>query len=218
MRAALWSKEEDEIITQNYGKVAKAEMMQKVPNRAWRSIQTRANKIGASGLCARGKNRFLKCGNEVIIYLDRRDHSQLETRISLCDFDRVINRGKWMAMKRKNGSYYVSTANGYVLLHRFIMGVKRKLVDHRDNDGLNNVRSNLRKATKSENGQNQPVKNKNNKSSGIKNIYWNKCLRLWVVRIYCKGKKSFIKTSRSLEIAKQIADEMRPKMHPFFLK
>lgn len=43
-------------------------------------------------------------------------------------------------------------------MHRLIMGDSSETIDHRDNDGLNNSRSNLRFATSSQNSANKDMK------------------------------------------------------------
>lgn len=49
-----------------------------------------------------------------------------------------------------------------IYMHRFIMGVgKADEIDHKDGDGLNNTRVNLRKATRSQNNANRKVHPKN---------------------------------------------------------
>ena len=67
-------------------------------------------------------------------------------------------------------------------MHRIILGAGRgRYVDHIDNDRLNNVRSNLRLCTQSENQANRRLHK--NSSSGYKGVtrhenYWN--ARIWV--------------------------------------
>lgn len=69
------------------------------------------------------------------------------------DFDRV-NQFKWCASKRHSGGYYAIRrvpGAGLERLHNFILGVPG--VDHRDGDGLDNRRGNLRAATTVENNR-----------------------------------------------------------------
>lgn len=58
-------------------------------------------------------------------------------------------------------------------LHREIMKPRKgKLIDHRDNNTLNNLRSNLRQATYSQNAMNRP-KTKSKTSSKYRGVSWN---------------------------------------------
>lgn len=59
-----------------------------------------------------------------------------------------------------------------------------KLIDHRDGNGLNNLPSNLRIATSTENSRNRR-KNSNNQS-GYKGVCW--CARKWRAAIRVNGK------------------------------
>lgn len=79
--------------------------------------------------------------------------------VSRQDFVR-LSRFSWYARKCKGGGFYaVRIAKGRdgkrhaFHLHREVLGLRRGKpeVDHRDGDGLNNCRSNLRVATRSQN-------------------------------------------------------------------
>lgn len=71
----------------------------------------------------------------------------------------LFNSGKWCLSKysNKNGIDYWYLANCNGLFHRQIFNIKDRkfLVDHIDHNTLNNVRSNLRIVTKSQNQANQ---------------------------------------------------------------
>lgn len=74
------------------------------------------------------------------------------------DFD-AVNRWKWFARKTGRNLWYAvrSTKNptGTVYMHRQIMGFTNEPVevDHRDGNGLNNTRNNLRSSTTLENSR-----------------------------------------------------------------
>lgn len=75
-----------------------------------------------------------------------------------------------------------------IVMHRQIMGAKKgECVDHRDKDGLNNQRGNLRFATNAQSQQNKD-RHKNNKS-GYKGVFWKKDRGYWKATIYKEGKK-----------------------------
>jgi hypothetical protein len=89
---------------------------------------------------------------------------------------------KWRA-KRGRGAWYARTdvpgehgRQTTLLMHRLIAGVPKGLdVDHRDHDGLNNRRDNLRWATPSQNLQN--ARKGPNTSSHYKGVSFDKSRR-----------------------------------------
>lgn len=95
------------------------------------------------------------------------------------DFERV-SRFKWYAVK-SHRNWYVRRRQGEggQWLHHFVFGEKTKL-DHRDNDGLNNQRGNLRPCSNRQNGGNRrPQKH----SSRYKGVTWWKNQKKWVATI-----------------------------------
>lgn len=75
------------------------------------------------------------------------------------DFDELIKYG-WSVSKKENGLFYaVANIGGeMVAMHRMIMGCIRydgKIVDHKDRNGLNCQRDNLRLCTAQESVQNR---------------------------------------------------------------
>lgn len=111
------------------------------------------------------------------------------------DFE-YLNQFKWAVKNPKTGVLYAirhnkiingSPIKGYRLLHRMIMNApKGTEVDHKDGNGLNNQRSNLRVCTRSQNSANRP-KQKNNKS-GYKGVSFCKAYKNWVAYIQINGK------------------------------
>jgi hypothetical protein len=70
----------------------------------------------------------------------------------------LICQYRWYAYRNPSGIWYARRSTGKrgpkIYMHREILDCP--FVDHRDRDGLNNRRSNLRPATKSENAANAP--------------------------------------------------------------
>jgi hypothetical protein len=78
-----------------------------------------------------------------------------------------------------------------VRLHRLIMNAPDGLlVDHKNGDGLDNRRSNLRLATHSQNQCNK--RKKANTSSRFSGVYWDKAKRKWVARTKYQGKSIWL--------------------------
>lgn len=69
-------------------------------------------------------------------------------------------------------------------LHSFLTGYAR--TDHRNGDGLDNRRSNLREATAGENGRNRRIDRDN--TSGFKGVCWHKRDRRWQASIRVGGR------------------------------
>ena len=85
-------------------------------------------------------------------------------------------------------------------LHRVISGADgHEFVDHRDRDGLNCRRANLRPATNAENVQNcaRPAHN----TSGVKGVSWDRALEKWQARIQVRGEKRYLGHFRCITAA-----------------
>ena len=78
-----------------------------------------------------------------------------------------------------------------VRLHRAILGAPVGMNgDHVDGDGLNNRRSNLRLATKTENNRNARRSVRN--TSGFKGVSWDKPRRKWRADIKVSGRSKHV--------------------------
>lgn len=68
------------------------------------------------------------------------------------------------------------------LLHRMLLNAKSgEFVDHKDHNGLNNRRTNLRACTQTQNNGNARLSRAN--TSGYRGVYWHKGCRKWCARI-----------------------------------
>lgn len=108
------------------------------------------------------------------------------------DFEE-INSHKWCVLRRSHTTYAmrgITIGVGKrktILMHREILGAKNgELCDHKDGDGLNNTRENLRICTCLENSRNSR-KQKNN-TSGYKGVSWSKKGKYWVAFISYMGR------------------------------
>ena len=103
------------------------------------------------------------------------------------DYER-LNQFKWCA-HRDGYNWYPERSNHYIddkqktiLMHREIMNAPKGIeVDHRDWDGLNNQKENLRLCTHQQNARNRHAQ-KNNKL-GVKGVRWHKNTKKFQARI-----------------------------------
>lgn len=88
------------------------------------------------------------------------------------------NRGVWYAQRATPRS----EGHRIVLMHRQIMRAPPRVrVDHKDHDGLNNQRHNLRFATHAQNLRNQHKRKR--ATSRFKGVYWNTSTDCWRAQI-----------------------------------
>ena len=113
---------------------------------------------------------------------------------------------------------YYKTLDGKeigISLHKFINNTPvGRQTDHINRDGLDNRKSNLRTCSIAENKQNQDAQ-KNNKSSGIKNIYWCKKQQKWRVALRINQVLKSFGRYEYLEEAIKVADDARKKYFVF---
>lgn len=118
------------------------------------------------------------------------------------DFERV-NQWKWNAELHKTRAGTESTwyakripwdsvskrSLPKIYMHRFVVGLSDASVriDHRDRNGLNNQRSNLRLSTPSQNHANSIMNSRN--TSGFRGVHWDKNRLKWEAQIRCGEKR-----------------------------
>ncbi len=119
-----------------------------------------------------------------------------QRKVALVDEDDFgwLNQWKWCASKHSDCDggvvhwYARRTAwdNGdrvAVLMHRVILEAKKgEISDHRDRDGLNNRRANLRICTTAQNSLNRVGYPITKKTSNFKGVHWHVGAKKWVVQ------------------------------------
>lgn len=121
----------------------------------------------------KSKNSFKIRGKVVWVLLTRGQR----TCVELSDWLKVA-RYRWSALKSTNTFYAQGWVDGGMqYMHSFILG-SRERHDHKDGNGLNNLRSNLRLATSSQNGQNKR-KQAGKFSSSFKGVSWSARKEMW---------------------------------------
>ena len=108
-----------------------------------------------------------------------------------------INGFKWCMRKDRNNVYAkrairVNGRHKTIQMHYLIMGENplKLMIDHRDGDGLNNRKENLRFCTNQENQMNS--RSQKNSSSIHKGVYWNKKDGKWMARICISGHQIYL--------------------------
>lgn len=128
------------------------------------------------------------------------------------DFD-LVSKKTWFA--RKWGKTWYAIANTYdaetkkrgsIKMHRFIVNQSDPniKIDHRDTDGLNNKRNNLREATQAQNLMNRGATSKS--TSGMKGVTWNKDRNKWQAQIMANRKNNHLGLFEDKEAAARAYD------------
>jgi hypothetical protein len=99
-----------------------------------------------------------------------------------CDFE-LVSRYKWYAIQHENNRWYAGTQSESVPfhMHRLILGFPNGMdIDHKNGDGLDNRRENLRPATRSQNNANQQITPHTSKYKGV---CWDKNREKWFAKL-----------------------------------
>lgn len=127
-----------------------------------------------------------------------------ETVIDAADVP-LVEGVSWTLHASRDGSLYAyrkspSPEKRTLWMHRVLMNAEEGVeTDHRDRNGLNNRRSNLRAATSSQNKCNQ--KRRSDNTSGFRGVVWDKQAKRWYAYIKLNGKRKLLGRFRSPEEA-----------------
>lgn len=135
---------------------------------------------------------------------------------------------RWVARRKSDVTYVARFVRPYVnrrgtaqYLHVVIMErvlgrklIKGELVDHIDQNPLNNRRHNLRIATQSQNGQNRGKSKQN--TSGYKGVSWSGVMKKWHARIMVNGQLHLLGYFDTPEAASQAYQDAAHKYHGEF--
>jgi hypothetical protein len=146
--------------------------------------------------------------------------------VSNRDYRRVMTAGTWHAnVSSKNKTIYAECSfrqtDGtwhQVKMHRFILSVtdSKVEVDHRDRNGLNNTRRNLRKATRSQNARNKSMQVNN--TTGVSGVTWHKHRKKYQVNLGFQGKQLYFGLFGTLEEATRVVQSAKKKLHKSFAR
>jgi hypothetical protein len=124
----------------------------------------------------------------------------------------AFNGGLWRAIRTK----YDNNIKTTVFMHREIMGLcgdGGQEVDHRNRNGLDNRRDNLRVCNHSENVCNRKVQKH---TSIYKGVYWNTSRKGWQALIRSNLKSHYLGVFNSEVLAAKAYDEAAQKYHGEF--
>lgn len=108
----------------------------------------------------------------------------------------AVGKYDWSARMSRKTSYAARLFGGrdnrgteylHQLIWRLAGGEETPEVDHRDGDGLNCRRGNLRAATRTQNNANRSVSSNN--ACRVRGVHWSKAQRCWRAQITSNGKR-----------------------------
>jgi hypothetical protein len=132
----------------------------------------------------------------------------------------LVEGWNWYALVKPRSVYVMrqdcsGTNPRTVYMHRVLMGSPKGLdVDHLDGDGLNNMRGNLRTATRLQNLHNMRKSRRN--KSGFKGVCWDKGANKWKAQIMLNYKQNHLGLFNSPEKAHAAYCRASEKYHGEF--
>lgn len=127
-----------------------------------------------------------------------------------------LNQWKWFVIKDHNVFYAVRTQN-HIKMHNVIMKPSDGfIVDHKDGDGLNNSKINLRICTTSQNQMNK--RKPSNNTSGYKGVHFHKPSKKYLARICLNNKRIVIGFFKEPQDAARAYDQAAVKYFGEFAK
>jgi hypothetical protein len=142
-----------------------------------------------------------------------------EALLSDEDFD-YLNQWIWSVTISRTTAYATRQTprpnRKTIYMHKVVaarMGIAGR-TDHKDRNGLNNQRENLRAATRSQNQLNQDRSKMNR--SGYRGVSWNSVCNKWQVRTYLEGKQVHVGYFDSPIEAAKAYDRAARRLHGEF--
>lgn len=131
-----------------------------------------------------------------------------------------ITKGSKVGSIGSNGYLTVKLHGKSYLVHRLIYlyhhGYLPTIIDHKDNNPLNNDIANLREADHATNRQNAKLR-KDNKA-GVKGVSFDATNKVWQVQVNCNNKAYRVGNFKDLELAELVAVMAREKYHGQFAR
>ena len=144
-----------------------------------------------------------KCGTPFMV--DDDVAQQIRGKAWYLDKDGYVARKTTIAGKKGRKVY----------LHRQVVDAQKgPIIDHADQNKLNNTRSNLRIADKAKNGMN--LKKKPDTTSRHKGVTWNKQCNKWQATIKANGKNFYLGVFHSEDEAGHVYNKAAIQLHGEF--
>ena len=120
--------------------------------------------------------------------------------------DPIVLSGTWAVSRVRNTYYVFGTINGRrTSLHRAIMRPRgKKVVDHKNGNGLDNRRQNMRIVTNAQNCRHRHRQQRNN-TSGHRGVFFDKRVGRWLVKFMVDGKYHYLGWYDSVSAAAKIS-------------
>lgn len=142
-----------------------------------------------------GGNRYKNKGVRGYAMVDDADYEMLSKHAWFLSTSGYAIKSNWDIRK-----------SGHTVMTRLLLECPDGMfVDHIDGNRLNNQRSNLRLATKSQNGANRGAPSNN--KSGFKGVHFDKFNNKWRAEIWCNNKRKRIGRFERIEDAARAYNE-----------
>lgn len=125
-------------------------------------------------------NKYIFYENYGILEIISKQYGKHKVYFDLEDYD-LISNYHWRLQPDKCFNTHYAITKDNILMHRLILSPeKSKVIDHKNHNGLDNRKQNLKICTQLENMQNQRLRKTN--KSGYSNISYEKERNKWLVK------------------------------------
>ncbi len=136
------------------------------------------------------------------------------------DYELVAGRKWTVSINRAGNCYAISHVRRglpNIRMHRLILGARQgEMVDHKDGNGLNNTRENIRLCTAGDNQHNRGPHPRN--KSGYKGVSWDEGRGKWFVKIRLEYQQIFLTYTDNCFDGAYIYDQAAMQLHGDFAR